>query len=136
MPQKELDPEAQREVASKTAGYFDQCRKTANGMPHAAPTKLFADYTIEEAEKVLNHLYDIGGFGLWSGAYIDVLISPEGNKLTYDVWAKRTPARIEDPVKRDLLAPLEPPQWQTYSKSISCLHCPLPQGICGLVTKC
>ncbi|OQD72563.1 hypothetical protein PENDEC_c020G02735 [Penicillium decumbens] len=109
MPQKELDPEAQRQMAEDTTNIFEKCRKTPNGMPQPPPTKAFADFTPEEADRIVNHLYDIKGFGLWAGAYIDLLINPEANRFTYDVWAKRTRARIEDPVKRDLLAPLEPP---------------------------
>ncbi|GIJ89504.1 hypothetical protein Asppvi_008446 [Aspergillus pseudoviridinutans] len=37
------------------------------------------------------------------------LLNPEGNRAAYDYWAKRTRERIHDPVKRDLLEPLEPP---------------------------
>jgi cation diffusion facilitator CzcD-associated flavoprotein CzcO len=36
-------------------------------------------------------------------------LNPEANRAAYDYWAKRTRSRIHDPVKRDLLAPLEPP---------------------------
>lgn len=109
MPQEELDLAAQQKMADSTPDVFNHCRKTAGGLPVSIPAKAFADFSPDEAEKLLNHLYDVGGFGLWYGAYNDVLLSPDGNRFTYDLWAKRTRARINDPVYRDLLAPLEPP---------------------------
>lgn len=96
-------------MAAETAGLFSISKETMSGMPFHAPTKTFADFSREEVFELLNKLYDQGGFGLWGGSYVDVLLNPEGNRCTYDVWAKRTRARIHDPVKRDLLAPLEPP---------------------------
>lgn len=42
-------------------------------------------------------------------SYSDYLIDPKANRELYDFWCKKTRARISDPVKRDLLAPLEPP---------------------------
>lgn len=38
-------------------------------------------------------------------------IDPKANKMAYDFWAKKTRARITDPVKRDLLAPVEAPYY-------------------------
>lgn len=109
MRQRKLDSEAQRQMQDDTTELFARSWETASGMPDPGPSKMFAEYTPEEADTLLNRLYDEGGFKLWSGGYVDVLMSPEGNRFTYDLWAKRTRARIHDPVKRDLLAPLEPP---------------------------
>lgn len=109
MHQKQFDPDEQKRMAAETQEIFRQCKLTGTGMPHPSPTKMFADFSQEEVAELLNRLYDAGGFGLWGGSYIDVLLNPEGNRCTYEVWAKRTRERIHDPVKRDLLAPLEPP---------------------------
>lgn len=109
MNQKHFSPAEQKQMAAETAGLFSVSKETISGMPFHAPTKAFADFTREEAVELLNQLYDRGGFGLWGGSYVDVLLNPEGNRCTYDVWAKRTRERIHDPVKRDLLAPLDPP---------------------------
>ena len=43
------------------------------------------------------------------GSYIDHVINPEANRAKYDFWVEKTRARISDPIKRDLLAPIEPP---------------------------
>ncbi|OQD81589.1 hypothetical protein PENANT_c026G00102 [Penicillium antarcticum] len=63
----------------------------------------------KECDKALNQLYDEGGFRYWAGAYMDLLLNSERNRVAYDVWAKRTCERINDPMKRNLLAPLNPP---------------------------
>lgn len=37
-----------------------------------------------------------------------MLTSSQANRFLYDFWAKRTRRRISDPIKRDILVPLEP----------------------------
>ncbi|KAJ5678514.1 uncharacterized protein N7477_004147, partial [Penicillium maclennaniae] len=93
----------------ETPEAFARAWETQSGMRLPFPTKAFADYEPEEAETILNRIYDQGGFGLWAGAFTDTLMNPEANRATYDAWARRVRARVHDPVKRDLLAPLEPP---------------------------
>jgi cation diffusion facilitator CzcD-associated flavoprotein CzcO len=109
MHQKSLDPITQDKMRAETAELFSRCWETAGGLPYDGSSKLFADYSPEECDKALNQLYDEGGFRFWGGAYMDLLLNPEGNRAAYDVWAKRTRERINDPMKRDLLAPLNPP---------------------------
>jgi cation diffusion facilitator CzcD-associated flavoprotein CzcO len=97
-------------ITSRTAGELATCQTTGTGLPFGPPEKMFADYpTREDAEAELNDRLDKGGLRYAVGAYLDMLISPEANRAAYDVWAARTRARIVDPVKRDLLAPLDPP---------------------------
>lgn len=50
-----------------------------------------------------------GGFKFWFHNYQDLLLDAAANRAAYDFWARKTRARISDPVKQDLLAPLEPP---------------------------
>jgi cation diffusion facilitator CzcD-associated flavoprotein CzcO len=50
-----------------------------------------------------------GGFQFWSGAYQDLMTNKVANREAYDFWASKVRAMIYNPVKRDLLAPLEPP---------------------------
>jgi cation diffusion facilitator CzcD-associated flavoprotein CzcO len=38
-------------------------------------------------------------------------VDPKANRELYDFWAKKIRARISNPQKRDLLAPLEPPYY-------------------------
>jgi cation diffusion facilitator CzcD-associated flavoprotein CzcO len=109
MRQQKLDERSQEQMRDETADLFDRSRKTSGGLPYESLAKTFAQFSSDEIAKILEGLYEGGGFRYWSGGYIDLLLNPEGNRAAYDYWAKRTRERIHDPVKRDLLAPLEPP---------------------------
>ncbi|CAI9631235.1 unnamed protein product [Alternaria burnsii] len=63
----------------------------------------------EEREKFLEELYQRGGFNFAGGNFSSALVDHKDNRMVYDYWARKTRARIQDPVKRDILAPLEPP---------------------------
>ena len=54
-------------------------------------------------------LWAAGGFNFWLATYQDMLFSKEANQHAYDFWAKKVRARIMDPAKREILAPLEAP---------------------------
>ncbi|PYH84523.1 FAD/NAD(P)-binding domain-containing protein [Aspergillus uvarum CBS 121591] len=87
---------AQREKTF--SGYLDQ------PSPHAT-----FEVTVEEREALFEELYNRGGFAFLLSGYNDLLVDDKANREAYDFWAKKTRARIADPSKRDLLAPLEPP---------------------------
>ncbi|KAJ5291012.1 hypothetical protein N7478_000263 [Penicillium angulare] len=108
MRQKKLDKKAQDELKAETANLFAICRTSATGFPWQSPTKPFADYSPEEVEAILSSVYDEGGLKYWTGGWSGLLVEPTGNRAAYDFWAMKTRSRIQDPVKRDLLAPLEP----------------------------
>jgi len=69
------------------------------------------DDTPEEREAFYEKVWDEGGFRFWVGLYKDNLFNPEANKESYNFWAKKTRARIDDPRLKDLLAPLEMPHY-------------------------
>ncbi|TKA70143.1 hypothetical protein B0A49_07723 [Cryomyces minteri] len=62
-----------------------------------------------EREEFWYKLWNHGGFSYWLGNYKDYLFDKKANRAVYDFWARNVRARIGDPRKRDLLAPLEPP---------------------------
>jgi cation diffusion facilitator CzcD-associated flavoprotein CzcO len=65
-------------------------------------------------EQRLDHfesMWKRGGFNFHTCGFDDVARNPKSNRVVYDFWAKKTRARMTDPVKRDLMAPLEPPYY-------------------------
>ncbi|KIM94775.1 hypothetical protein OIDMADRAFT_45687 [Oidiodendron maius Zn] len=74
------------------------------GLP--AP-RLFYDDTPSEREMFYAEMWK-AGFGFWLLNYKETLLEDEPNREAYEYWAKRTRTRVEDPVKRDILAPLTP----------------------------
>ncbi|KAF2000009.1 FAD/NAD(P)-binding domain-containing protein [Amniculicola lignicola CBS 123094] len=67
------------------------------------------DDSPEEREAFFEERFDKGGFEFWLATYDDMLFDEKANDEAYNFWAKKTRARISDPRKRDILAPLTPP---------------------------
>lgn len=67
------------------------------------------DATPEERHAFFTALYKRGGFSLVGGNYQDLLTNRETNRAAYDFWCEMTRARINDPIRKDILAPLDPP---------------------------
>ena len=69
------------------------------------------DDTPEEREAFYEKLWQDGGFRYWLGNYKDYLFDAKANQSAYDFWAKKQRARINDPKKKDILAPLQMPHY-------------------------
>ena len=108
MQQRKLSSEEQNNCKN---GYPDRfLRRTVyfGGSPNDSLPRNTFDDTPEEREHVFESIWEKGGLAFWVG-YRDVLFNLEANREAYNFWAKKVRARIQDPRKRDLLAPLEPP---------------------------
>lgn len=100
---------------------FEQGRKSAGGYPRYPPEASIYDVSDEERERYYEHLWKAGSFGFGASNYKEIWFDLKANRMAYDFWAKKTRARISDPRKRDLVAPLEPPY------PILTKRCPLEQ---------
>ncbi|PON22632.1 hypothetical protein TGAM01_v208521 [Trichoderma gamsii] len=69
------------------------------------------DDTAEDREAFYEEMWNRGGFRFWLAVYKDNLFNAEANKESYDFWAKKIRDRMEDPKKRDILAPLTMPHF-------------------------
>lgn len=104
------DPAKQEEARKEADDVFSTFRKTCDSFPlDFKATHNYPELSAAEWEKRCNEQYEKGGFRLWVGSTADIFVNPESNRFVYDFWAEKTRARIQDAVKRDLLAPLEPP---------------------------
>ena len=109
MRQRSVSEKEQQESKGSYDEYFRQRLTTFAGFNFDNLPKKTADDSPEEREKTFERLWQEGGFKLWLATYKDMLYDNEANRLHYDFWAEKVRARIRDPVKRDILAPLEPP---------------------------
>ncbi|KAK0252820.1 hypothetical protein LTS09_011977 [Friedmanniomyces endolithicus] len=66
--------------------------------------RMIVSHVCEDRDKLTSNQ-----FRYWLGNYKDYLFDAKANRVVYDFWAKKQRARINDPAKRDILAPLEPP---------------------------
>ena len=119
MRQRELTKEEQQEAKS---GYPEIYRKrltTFAGFSYDYIEKNTFDDNEEEREKFFESMWEEGGFRFWLAGYKDLLFDSKANDQAYDFWVKKTRARIADPRKRDILAPLKAPHaWGTKRPSL------------------
>ncbi|CAG8891791.1 unnamed protein product [Penicillium egyptiacum] len=109
MRQEKLDADQQVKEKVDYVDYLAQCATTFAGLEYqVTPTNTF-DAGEEEREAFWESLYQSGGFRFWQNNYQDFISNLEANQAAYSFWARKTRARIQDPKKQDLLAPLVPP---------------------------
>ncbi|KAF3037306.1 hypothetical protein E8E12_001445 [Didymella heteroderae] len=109
MEQKPLTREEQdRRKETEYERIFKHRLNTFAGFQYDYIEKNTFDDGPEEREAFYEKLWNNGGFEFWLANYKDLLFDNKANREAYNFWAKKTRARISDPVKRDILAPLEP----------------------------
>ncbi|OAL39669.1 hypothetical protein AYO20_01066 [Fonsecaea nubica] len=88
---------------------FKAGRKSAGGLPRGPPDASIFDVSDAEREQYYEELWKCGSFSFGASNYKEIYFDQKANRIAYDFWAKKTRARMSNPVKRDLMAPLEPP---------------------------
>jgi hypothetical protein len=78
---------------------FQAGRKSRAGFPSTRPSCGIFDVTAEEREAHFEEMWRRGGFNFNICSYNDVVLDKKANRVAYDFWAKKTRARISDPVK-------------------------------------
>lgn len=109
MRKRDLTVQEQEEAKRNYPELFSLREKCFGGFLYTFAERGTFEDNEEEREEFLEKLWQDGGFRFWLGNYKDYLVDPKANREVYNFWAKKVRARIEDPKKRDLLAPLEPP---------------------------
>lgn len=87
---------------------FEQARKTRNGFVYTPVERNTVDDSAADRRRFYESLWEYGSFAFWLANYQDLLTSKVANNLAYNFWAEKTRARINDPIKKELLAPLKP----------------------------
>jgi len=110
MQQQAISAEEQnRRKQGEYQKFFEHRLNTFAGFGYDYIEKNTLEDSPEEREKFYEKLFEAGGFEFWLANYKDLLFDNKANREAYNFWAKKTRARITDPEKRDILAPLEPP---------------------------
>ena len=109
MRQKKLSHEEQNKNKEEYPEVYKHRLTTFAGFGYDFADKNTFDDTPEEREAFFEKLWEHGGFEFWLATYKDMLFDMKANREAYNFWAKKQRKRINDPVKRDILAPLEPP---------------------------
>jgi cation diffusion facilitator CzcD-associated flavoprotein CzcO len=101
--------EQERRKNGEYQKFFEHRLNTFAGFGYDYIKKDTLEDTPEDREAFYEKLFEAGGFEFWLANYQDLLFDNKANREAYNFWAKKTRARITDPEKREILAPLEPP---------------------------
>ncbi|KAF1966559.1 FAD/NAD(P)-binding domain-containing protein [Bimuria novae-zelandiae CBS 107.79] len=108
MRQKTISKEEDAEMKANLGEMFQERLTHDGGFLYSPRTDLKTfDHSAEEIERFFEELWEMGGFRFISNTYGDIYLNKKANDEAYKFWAKKTRARINDPHKRDILAPLE-----------------------------
>lgn len=119
MRQRDLTREEQQNAKSEYPDIYRNRLTTFAGFSYDFVEKNTFDDNEEEREKFYEELWTEGGFKFWLANYKDLLFDSKANDQAYNFWVKKTRARIADPRKRDILAPLKAPHaWGTKRPSL------------------
>jgi hypothetical protein len=121
MRRKEITKESQQQLLSTYPAIFDLRERCFAGFHYDLNERNTFDDTPEEREAFFEDLWAKGGFKLWLAGYKDYLFDMKANREAYNFWAKKQRQRIQNPEKRDLLCPLEPPHAFGISMRSSCI---------------
>ncbi|KAJ6647438.1 Baeyer-Villiger monooxygenase [Pseudolycoriella hygida] len=84
---------------------FDSTRSTFSGLDFNFIPLNGSGATHEQREAYFEECFRRGGFYFWIGNYQDIFTNAEVNDAAYQFWCKKTRSRINDPVKKEILAP-------------------------------
>ncbi|RDL30701.1 uncharacterized protein BP5553_10046 [Venustampulla echinocandica] len=124
MNQTKLDPKEEDRL--KENGTYDKHfkyrRETFAGFHFDFNEKVGADDTPEQQKAFYETLWGGGGFRFWLATYKDLLFDKKTNDTAYEFWSEKTRARVNDPRKRDIVAPTLENQPHTFGTKRPCLE--------------
>lgn len=111
MHQRSITPQEQESLKSFYHILLKAGRGCKTGFPYISPSKLFSHSSEEEREALFEELWARGGFSYFLSNYLEFIVDKEVNASIYNFWARKTRARVQNPVKRDIVAPVKQEHW-------------------------
>jgi cation diffusion facilitator CzcD-associated flavoprotein CzcO len=107
MKQRGVTDQEQESLKSFYDVLLKAARVSKTGFPYNNPGKSFSETSDEEREVLFEDLWARGGFSFFLSNFLDFVVDKRVNECIYNFWAKKTRARVQDPVKRDIVAPIK-----------------------------
>lgn len=107
MHQRKLSPAESESQKGFYDALFDKCYTSTTGFANNTRNQSAHDATPEQREAMFDEPWRRGGFNWLISNFTDYIMDERANGMLYDYWARQVRARITDPVKRDLVAPLK-----------------------------
>ncbi|KAJ5463075.1 hypothetical protein N7475_008019 [Penicillium sp. IBT 31633x] len=109
MHQQSLTPEMQESARADYPAKFAFRLLSAGGYDANPEDVNTFDHTAAERRSFYEDKWSKGDFSFLIRSYKDLMVDPVANREAYDFWAQKVRPMLDDPEKREILAPLEPP---------------------------
>jgi len=100
-----LSPERMEALRGDPHVFLDFLKTTDTAFPYQRSRKKAIDDTPEQRQALFESLYPMPGYGLWLGAYRDLLTSKVSNGFMSAFVADKIRQRVKDPVVAEKLIP-------------------------------
>lgn len=111
MQQRKLSDEEQETTKMTYEFLYDGAKGSKAGFPFKPPSVSFWDASPSEREQRMEDCWKRGGLAFNQGTYRGLVSDKEVNKHFYDFWVKKVRARINDPKKAQIVAPIPQQSW-------------------------
>lgn len=111
MRQRQVSLDEQNAAKSFYQSYLSAAKQCRSGFPYAPAPRPYSETTRAERLELWEELWGRGGFSFLVSNYGEFLVDKDVNRELYAFWAEKVRARIRDPVKRDIMAPLRQGHW-------------------------
>jgi cation diffusion facilitator CzcD-associated flavoprotein CzcO len=107
MGQREISHGESEMMKGYYDGIFERCYKSVTGFPHNTLFQSALQAPPEERKLLFDELWARGGYSFLVSNYYDFLLNENANAIFYDYWVQQVRARMTDPEKMDMVAPLK-----------------------------
>ncbi|OAL48853.1 steroid monooxygenase [Pyrenochaeta sp. DS3sAY3a] len=111
MRQRKLTKEEQSATKHLYQALYNAAKQCSSGFPYTPATKGYHECTPEERRQMFEMLYERGGFSFMLSTFPEYITDRGVNAEIYQFWVEKTRQRLQNPFKRNVLAPLEQPHW-------------------------
>ena len=107
MRQRKIAPDEAEALKGYYEAIFNKCYQSPTAYAYNTQDKSVHDATPEERKAVFDELWQRGGFSWLASNFTGLLTDEKANAIFYEYWAKQVRARMTDPEKMDIVAPLK-----------------------------
>ncbi|OQV10640.1 hypothetical protein CLAIMM_14607 [Cladophialophora immunda] len=107
MNQRQMSKDEQDRDRYSYSSLYDRAKRTKSGFPYDPAQHSFWDMSPKERESLWETLWERGGIHVLVSNFPEILTDKSANQSMYKFWAEKVRPRINDPIKRDILAPLK-----------------------------
>ncbi|KAF4554506.1 Flavin-binding monooxygenase-like protein 1 [Elsinoe fawcettii] len=100
-----ITPQEMSDIRASYPEIFAKCDRTPTCFMHEPIMRRTVEVPPSEREEIWESLFRQRGFAKWAGAFADLMLDAEANKLYSDFVAKKIRARVHDPVTAEKLVP-------------------------------